>query len=382
MIRVVLPGLRGLLVPAIALSLVASCGSVGPDPASSRDAPRLLAVDSLDVRAALSPGLPAGHLLVSGASFTPAGDVLVLESMTGALLLFSRHGDLLSRAGGLGAGDGYFRWPSSLAVFPDGSVTVSDGERQTIELFDDSLRHLGRREFPEGGTPLDISPGLDGSILGRILEVTQGPEGEPAVRVLTGLWLEAGSSPDVVYMSLPCDVRPLDDGSIELEIPMMRSRCDPDGNVYCLTASPEGYRLLGFRPEGEAFMSASVDVEPVRRSLEEIESSIVFRVERSDGSGAPAQVDLARLDARPWVNAALALAVDSLGRAWVLLGSGEEPVFHVYDGSCERLLEPACPGLWTDGFVEPGLSFRYGGMLAWRRTPTERPFVYMLETAD
>jgi sugar lactone lactonase YvrE len=82
---------------------------------------------------------------VEGPSFIavgPAGNIFVVEALSGTVSIFSEYWKLLRRLGGFGDGPGYFSKPKGIAVDKAGRVYVADALFDNIQIFDESDRLL------------------------------------------------------------------------------------------------------------------------------------------------------------------------------------------------------------------------------------------------
>jgi len=136
--------LRTLCAFAISVPVVVACSADG----GSTTASEFVSVDSAGVRIAdngslsdAKPWRPAGPSLeigtvagdpndqlyrVSSAKRLPDGRILVANAGSREIRLYSVSGDHLLSFGGSGDGPADFRYPSDVAVAPDGSIRVQD----------------------------------------------------------------------------------------------------------------------------------------------------------------------------------------------------------------------------------------------------------------
>lgn len=296
---------------------------------------------------------------VRGVGYDQDGNLHILDGEARRVVVVAPDGTLLRTVGREGEGPGEFRFPSALAVLPDGSQAVFDPGHGGFQLFgpDGAFRHsvpVDGNRFPDPEGPLAVTP--DGGIVSPTVTPGAGDEtGRPVIlysvdperphRVIHRGWL-----PPLPETREP---GPEVTGGMRIRLPPVVSFHPgllvaplPDGRVAVADSTTWRVELLSppGAPGGEAGASWRVDgvlerptapvtVTPALREAERalrLEEALAdpprLMVSNSQGDAASAALEMgrrlqeARIDGMGFHEVIPVLAgvgVDDRGRLWV-----------------------------------------------------------------
>ena len=364
----------------IALALLA-CGGGEPQEANGNGQPEsvdgqlevdrsIVVLDSIGVELGDSNYVFGQPQVVS---WTPEGNIAVLDMQLAEVRVFDGQGSYLYRFGREGSGPGEFLMPTALAVSPDGRFVVSDAMGRKLLFFDGDGTHLRSMEgfFP---TPPLMIEALDSAIVGAHYDMQQTEEG-----MLSGMSLcrwEDDIAPVVNYHS---DLEPFNPETFASEMGqnMVIFTTSPDGRVYRSSVNPEQYVLVGYEPDGTEFLRVEEQITPVPKTTEEINEEREMVRNRMIQSGAPPSM-AEGYEPQPNRPSVAGMHVDDEGRLWIRLGTTDAPTFRVLDADGQELFVAAVEysgenSNWTFSGLQDGR------MLAVDVNPEMFPKVYILE---
>lgn len=209
-----------------------------------------------------------------GIAIGPDGSIYVTDTWNHRVQKFDQQGNFLTQWGYFGTAetpDGFWG-PRGIAVDSNGQVYVADTGNKRIVVFDSNglfLTQFGEPGFDIGqlDEPVGVSLGMNGEVYvadtwNQRIQVFI-PNAEKTAYFATSSWDISG------WNGQSLDNKPF-------------LATDLYGNVY--TNDPEGYRILGFQPDG-SFLRGWGDYSP-----------------NSDGFGLPAAIAVDPIDNGIWVS--------------------------------------------------------------------------------
>jgi hypothetical protein len=356
---------------ALLAGLSAACGT-GAAPAGQASSPDTLVLSVTD-----TIGVPAGSDtltfgFITGAAFTPDGNVAVLDAQKAVLQVFEPGGREVFRAGGYGSGPGEFLFPVSLAVLEDG-FAVSDLMGGKLVFFDRGggfVREVAGF-FPT--PPWSITGCAPGLAAGAGMRIETGDDGAPAASVILAAWRDS-AEPETVFLTLPVRM----EGGRIAERPDFHIAGGPGGTVFFAEQSDSMLLVLGFTQGGERFLEIREPFSRIPRTEEELQEE-ALSVSLSIVNGESTLQRNRTRDERPFRTIVTGLGVDSLGRIWLEMGITGASTFRVYSPDGLEYSEVR----WENPEAMKGASCGITpfGFVAGEPDPADWPKVYLIEAA-
>lgn len=319
--------------------------------------------------------------------FNSDGNILVLDSSKHLISVFSSQGDFLRSIGRQGSGPGEFQRPVSMTFLGNGNLAVADPWSGSIKIFNTDMQYETEITgfFP---VPPLVIQGADGNaIIGlmRVVDTDNSLIGYSLAR------LEGDPEPVFIYVEemVPFDPSMIGPGYIESTVDFAS---DHQGRVFISVKSTDSYRVDGYLPDGERFLSIEQPFEPVPKTQEEIDMEIEdfndFLQRMSSSGGGRGHSALRNLNISeikhepiPYRYSIADLAIDGQDRIWVRRGSEIHPCFDVYDLEGELLLEVSVEtedpeaDRWEIVITDQGI-------LAYTDDPVDYPRILLFETVE
>lgn len=316
---------------------------------------------------------------ISDVSYCISGNILILDRMNGFISVFSPEGEFVTRVGGLGEAPWEFSWATSFAPMYDSWLVVADYAGRRLVVFDDKLSFQREIIGFNNVCPAGLKPFPDGTFAGRATELWQDNDGSLLGENSIRRWSADSAGSMVTYMASPMFITLLDDG-MDVKPAALVSTTSPDGSIYCTVSSDSLFQVFGYTMEGELFLELNEQWERVAKTPEEIDAEAMPTAIETDGEGNRRPVRI-EVEVDPFHNAVTGLSTDDRGRLWVRIGSEAIPTFRIYDSAGALLFVARCPGLVNNG-RQVRFQMRYGGIIAWDRSPEDYPKVYLIEPAQ
>ncbi len=284
----------------------------------------------------------------SGVSVGEAGRVAVLDRQSSQVSVFESDGRHVLTVGREGDGPGEFRYPSSVALMPDGEIVMFDyGKRALVRFASDGslldqlsfgVPYNGRGMVPNGGGLMVLSqnaPRGDGELIRRLLHLT-------ATDTVQVGPIVSSSSGNVFYES--CGVRMTQPPLFAADLVWATN-----GRRTVMAPGPE-YSILVF--EGTELVAVyRRDVAP-ESATEAVVTRMLGEGERWDIGGRECTVPIAELIEERGMGATVpiihGLALSPTGEIWV---------DRVVPGSEERVVDLLAPDGEYRGTVGADLPF-------------------------
>jgi hypothetical protein len=287
------------------------------------------------------------------------GNVYLLDTQLNEVMVFTSGGEYLRSIGREGEGPGEFRRPSGLFFTPDGNVAVLQSLPGRVILMTKDGDPIGNHpvpEGPDGGMMMFFQGDRSGDNL--ILDTRSFARREGGMDITREL-VRVDAQGDIVgSLHKKTDKRDFASMSFdEKEMSALFWRCGPDGRVY-VSDDFDAYRILVYNPAGAVERVIERDYPHRKRSAEEMEENkpqIRFR-----GRGGHNQAPETK--ASETDRDILALFPRADGTLWVVssrggfdAGDGAIATFDVFDaaGRFERQVTVRGDG----DCVEDGLHF-------------------------
>jgi hypothetical protein len=265
---------------------------------------------------------------IADAVHSPDGNIVVLDFLREALIIFTPEGEYIRTVGRGGEGPGEFDRPGEVACSSNGDLLIRDAIG--LSRFDGNCEFIDRTTWPFFPPSL-VACLDDGSLIG--IERTPRPSDEGVRFTSTlGLW-DGGEDPSVEYFSIDFEW-PIGDESADLSHSReshIHACATHDGRVFFSRSSVDGFEIRGCERDGTQFFHVRDDsFERMRKSEDELRIEMeyltgTFNRMTNGGSG---QVDM---EPDPYRQAILGMFIDGEERLWVRLGFYPGIIFRVYD---------------------------------------------------
>ncbi len=375
-------GLSAALLLVLPLAALLSCGSgdggEGPAPASGASGPDTVEIAVVDTIGVMMGDSAYVFGTVTDASYTPAGEIYVLDALRCRLGIYGPEGEHLGFAGRPGSGPGEYDYPRSFALMDDGSVVISDwGGISVTYLTPDLELDTLLVGFP-AIAPDRIAPLPDGSFAGMTLRHGV-EEGEPTGEAMVAAF-DRDVEPFMVFCSHPMRFSTDDDGDLNVHVPGLDWDTGPEGSVWVAMRSDTVWSFTGYGPGGDTLTTVERVWEPVAKTEEELEEGMLHETlstDREEGASVNRERrnDIQNLN---W-NAIHSIDVDDLGRVWVGQGWTGTPTLEVYGPAGDLLFVAVVPELAGTRELSYCMD---NGMLAFETDPADYPKVYLLELRE
>jgi hypothetical protein len=286
---------------------------------------------------------------VTDLSFDASGRVYVLDGQRRQVTVLSPAGEFVGTVGRPGEGPGELRFPSAMAVHPDGRVAVFDPGHTGFVVYgpDGAFLHNVRVEpqrYPNPEPPLSVTAD------GWIVSSNTTPRAEPeTTRPMAAFPFAAGTEPKIVYRAWSPPTPPTREpgaditGGMRIRLPPVVAfhpgvlvAAAPGGEIAVVDSTAWSVKVLDAGGGGLRVLRRPLDPSPVTESVREAERGLRleeamtdpprFVVSSADGGTAGAADDMARrfVEARidgmgfhPVIPVVRGLGVDGAGRLWV-----------------------------------------------------------------
>ncbi len=354
----------------VALILVLLAAACGDQPSQTGQAAGL-PVDTLS--AALSIGVELGDStntfgVIQDALVLPDSRLLVLDRQSACMKLFDSDGEYVRQLSRRGGGPGELNMPWELFLMPDGRLLVLEMMKQGYVVFDEDLQFTEEISHWAQNPPMLASPLSDSTFSAYKIDTDMVDERIVMNRRIvvyrvgeqdydTVLWEDSlTATPDDIMENPSMFVTDLLDAFCLAG--------DENGTVYFAEKSGEVYEILGWNSSGAEVFRATMALEPVPKTPEEIEEEKAYMNRFFAGMGGGMSFDF---EPEPNRNMIVALGIGPGGNVWAQRGTTDTPFFDIFDTSGNLLGHAVFP--------EPGWSWTFSisprGILAWEADPPE-----------
>jgi hypothetical protein len=272
--------------------------------------------------------------LISEVEYFPNGNIAVLDKMKNTVSIFNSTGGFVANVGSRGDGPGQFHIPYGLAIFPDGSMIVSDAN--SMNIFDSSFSVVDKLTTTH--TVRVISAFNNGDYFGTDLRIETHLD-EPMFANNFGRWSRnCDLLTSYTVRRVPPSVLQQGESGVIKERDRMFSCASESGVAFFTEASSEEFTIYGYNPEGIQYITIN---DPEYRRIARTDDEIERIIQKDDaynsvifGSSVSSQFEYRPLPYRPAING---MFFDHESRLWVRLGYFRTPIFRVYSINGEVL---------------------------------------------
>ena len=373
-----------IILAALTVAASAGCGGEAEPVSSSEETSLPGQVDTLVLAVTDTIGLEMGDRsyvfgMILQAAHGADGNIIVLDIQKACLSAYSPDGEFIGNIGAPGSAPGEFQIPVDFAVFPDGSIAVTDAISRIISYFDadGSYTSMMSGFFPT--PPMSIEGCPDGALIGQHMPMVMTGENLEMSLELSKWTDEA--EPALTYLSKPMELDFSGDGQASsVGGPDFDFAVGPDGSVLVAEISDTLFSVTGFSPEGVEFLSILEARDRTPMTQKEIDAGgLGMSIMIMNGE---ASADMNRMETTyPWRNVIGSIGIDSRSRIWVELVCEDLPVFHVYNYSGELLFIAVTDVEFTP-VTRPNFKVDAGGVLAYDSDPMDYPKIYLFELVE
>jgi hypothetical protein len=365
-------GLIRLTFPAVMVLAVGGCGS----PADDSEGASLLTLvleDSIGVELGDSSYVFGA---ITGMEFMPDGGFAVLDRASCNIRLYDHDGVYQSTVGRRGSGPGEIVQPFGLLVWSNGDLGVIDPFQGGLLRFNTRGDYLGVEMEVTHNVPVyPRMVGDTGYVAQRSAFFNEG--GQDCMEAFLGFFPMTWE-PSVKYVSRSVPLDPNIMGDFFLtEFFYSSWAVDPEaGVIYAAPFQDGAYRILAFPLGGGDPGEITLQVEPVPKTPEEIETERAYVAALlTTAEGGDPQYNVI-CEPYPFRIPVAGMEVDDRGNLWVLRGDLDGTVFDVWSPE-GRLIHTAD----LPGFAGGDLRFRIrdSQMLLYRENPLDFQKIYFIE---
>ncbi len=287
---------------------------------------------------------------VEGAVRGPDGNIAVLDRAACCIRVFSPDGEFLRQISRKGNGPGELITTAFLTITEDGTLVVTgDGsEILGIHAFDYFTGQWIGSDPCYTYPPPTCLEGASGSTYMRKFLDVDTSTGEPEVVVQITLNEVGMEEPLVTFHEYRI---PFEQDNISDLISLIwfgyDLACDFSGRFYVSPRSTEEAIVYAYDSTGEELFTIELDIQPVLRTEEELETEMLILTARAMAMDAAELVP--SIEASEFKSMIRGLEVDFAGNLWVLLGGPSQPTFQVFNNLGEYQRSVVLQGDQPDG---------------------------------
>ncbi len=363
--------MKGTICAAISLTiLTVGCENTAPGTGRASDdlnAPLL----ELAVKGAI--GLEMGPPeevfgAVEGVVTGPDGNIAVLDRAACCIRVYTPEGEFLRQISREGNGPGELAGNAFLTITERGvlALTGEGSEILGVHFFDYATGEWLGSEPSFGSPPTCLEGASGNTYMRKNLDLDQS-SGEPEIVITVTLDSVGSDQPLLTFLE---ERVPFDPGDMASMVSLVwfgyDMACDYDGHYYISPRSSTDARVFAYDSLGAESFTIELDLEPVLRTPEELETERLILTAKASVMGD----DIPSLEPDPYKPMIRGLEVDEEGNLWVLLGGPVSPEFLVFDPSGELHARATVETDRTDG-SSWNFSFKGGNITAWAEEPQE-----------
>ncbi|MCD4774448.1 MAG: hypothetical protein K8S15_00175 [Candidatus Aegiribacteria sp.] len=300
----------------------------------------------------------------------PDGSIGVLDWSITTVKFYTPEGEYIRKFNPEGTRSGQFRGLNRLDCDDSGIIMLADLFGGKLAWFNSEFSLIEEVVFTsqEGISPRCVYSVPDMGFVG-FLPVFREPDSAGCEIAL----FRGSDEPEIIYRRKIALFDPC--GNYQ-KATIMVFTADQNGRVYISDRSEETFSIACYSPEGDTLYCIDHDYEPVRRSQEDIDSSLELASQNwIDRTGNDEGFNLEPTEYHPAVHT---MMVDGTGRLWVK-GGGVDTLYHIFSDTGEFMYD--CMLVMPDWQETSGWAVNIGpyGVVANTSNPERYPVVYMLE---
>ncbi len=368
-----------VIIVLVGITLISACGQEPGDSSGNDVSADSTESSDLVLYAVTEIGVELGDSnyvfgLIRDVTFTPEGNVVILDGQKLSVKLFSKEGEFLAANGRAGEAPGEFQNPQGLASLGLNGIAVTDPFSSEIEIFDNNLNHLTTYSNFAGRAPFVIT-GTDEGIAGELSGFNRA---EGFVSTSVALW-EQDTDSVRTYFSIENVFSP--EFMLHRIMKPFAALTSDENNIYYSTPNSEEYAVSVFPIDGsESFTLTYPGYVPIAKSDEDLQQDIAdyeYRMQAMQAGGRGGRLAGTEYDPPAEYYATASIGIDAEGTIWVQRGWESNPTFDLYVNGETTPTETV--------FVDPtlnlkGYSFRITpeGIAAYNSNPEDYPKVFIL----
>lgn len=316
----------------IVIMLIAACGQEQVDSSGSEDSIETSDSSNLVLSVVSEIGIELGDSnfvfgLIKDVTFTPDGNVVILDAQKFSVKLFSKEGEFLAANGRAGEAPGEFQNPQGLASVGDIGIAVTDPFSSEIEIFDFNLNHLTTKSNFTGRAPFVIT----GTHEGIVGELSGFNRAEGIISTSITLWEEDTDSIRV-YHSVEDTFSP--EFMLQRIMKPAATLTSDHNNIYYSVPKSEEYIVSVFPIDGSAgFTLTYPGYVPIEKSQEDLDQDIAdyeFRMQAMQSGGRGGRLAGTAYEPPTEYYATGSVGIDAEGTIWVQRGWESNPTFDLF----------------------------------------------------
>jgi hypothetical protein len=304
------------------------------------------------------------------------GTILVLDRSAACIKVYDEEGNYIAQVGRKGSAPGELENPIGFAVLGDGRICICDPWRGGLLTYYPDYSYEDLKVNMTSNTPALMRGVNDsGFVAGKVdFEAIDGAL-HAQVRFLR---YDLDVEPTEVYQENNFELDFMDlSTTLEKTLFWGSFTGDRQGNVYFALMEPDVYEIIGMRPDGTEFMSATRPIEEVLKTEEEKADEEAYVMAKLRGWDA--QWGVEDYEPQLYRNQIRQVGVDGEGRVWALRGTREDPTFDVFDAETgDFLFTAVLPDIGYEGLFW-NFTVDDGGILAYSENPADYPQIYVVE---
>ena len=294
------------------------------------------------------------------------GRIFVLDEIDASVKAYDLQGNFIQQVTRRGSGPGELLWPRGLTVMSDGSLAILAPMKKGYVVFNDSLEFVEEISLWEDNGPYHVSPLTEDKLV--LCRYDENPHTDFMRHMVTICDWEDHSIENVLWKdSIEISSTEWDrDPSVPLNFclfHLLSSYGDGNGRVYFGVVDSIDYRVIGWDSTGSEILNISRNMNPVKKSDEEINAESVYMnsvLQRFGDSPWELRPDTYR-------NMITDVGIGTDENLWVRRGTHTDLFFDIYDLNGVLLRHAIYPlESWSwETEITPH------GILAWELDPLE-----------
>lgn len=286
---------------------------------------------------------------IEGVVTCPDGNLAVLDRAACCIRIFTPDGQYIRQISRKGNGPGELISAAFLTITEDGTFLLAgDGsELLGIHAFDYFTGEWLGSEVSFGSPPTNLEGAAGNTYMSKVLDIDVS-SGEPMIVIQITLSEIGVEEPILIFREDLIPFHPQDMSEIiSLVWFGYDLACDYEDRFYIAPRSSEEAIVYAYDRTGAELFTINLDLEPVLRTDEELETERLVLVSKAIAMGNGDASS--SLEAEPYKPMIRGLEIDSSGNLFVLLGGPPQPTFEVFNATGEYMHRVVLEGNQIDG---------------------------------